>query len=135
MADEQQLQETYVEYQQTEQQLKALKEQVELIDTKLQEAQGLFSSIEEMGQQKQGSGILVPMSNGIFLKGALADTGQLFVNVGSGVVVPKTFGEVRELIASQLAEMQAIRQTVLTDFEALLQKYAELEGKLKKLVA
>ncbi|MFH1408289.1 MAG: prefoldin subunit alpha [Nanoarchaeota archaeon] len=134
MMDEQKLQETYLQYQMIEQQLKQMQEQIQIIDKKIEEAEGLMITLEEMKDTKPGQNVLIPMSNGIFIRGKFISAADLLVNVGSGVVVEKTMPEVNGLIKEQITELQNIRMKAITEFEKILQEYSNLEQQLKTLV-
>jgi len=134
MVDEKKVQEKYMEYQMVEQQLKQLQQQIQAIDSKLEEAAVLFNSLEEIKAAKPGSEVLVPMSNGIFVKGTLTDASTMLVNVGGGVVVDKTVQEVKDLIKTQIDEIQKAREQAVIEFEKVLKSYSDIEEQLKKMV-
>ena len=50
------------------------------------------------------------MGAGIFMKAQLKDNNELLINVGSDVIVKKTFSESKEMLESQLNELESIME-------------------------
>ena len=62
------IQEKYYEYQVIEEQTKAVSKQIQELADKLLELEYLKISLDEFSELKKGTGILAPISSGIFVK-------------------------------------------------------------------
>lgn len=99
--------------------LKQLLGQLETVN-KLLEDITTFSELAPDGDA------LFPITNGIFVKGKISDTQELHVNVGQGVVVPRTIKQTTELIEEQRNSL--VEQQVMAE-----QRQEELYRKLEVL--
>jgi len=84
------LQEKYMEYQMFEEQVKQIQEQVQTIQKQQEELEGIKDSLEHLSETAVGTELLVPLSSGIFVTSKISDTKTVLMNVGDGVVVPKS---------------------------------------------
>lgn len=133
--DEKQLQEKYMEYKLLEQQMTQIQKQIQMIENQLTELASVNEGLDELKNVKEGTEILVPVSNGIFTKAALKDNGNLIINVGSNIAVNKKFPEAKELIQTQLTEMQKMHDHMNSELEKLAQKAGEVEQELSSMVS
>ncbi len=124
MNNESQIQEKYIELQLLEQKMQQIQQQSILIEQKILELTSLEESLDEVKNLKKGQVILSPLGSGIFLKSEVEDSEELFVNVGSNVVVKKNVSKTKELINKQIQDLKEFNN----DLEKELQK-ASVEGK------
>ena len=101
------------------------------LSTQKQEVQNLLASLDEFQNIKPNTVTRFPIANGIFAQGTITDTQTLLINVGQGVLVPKTILETKELIAEQLQSLQHQEDLATRRQEEI---YAELE-QLEKTVS
>jgi prefoldin alpha subunit len=134
MADEQKLQELYVEFQLLTQHLKQLQQQHALLQQQMLEMASSIQSLDDMAKVKEQTEILVPLSSGVFARAKISDTGNLIVNVGANVAVSKTAGQARELMEKQLKESEQLSMKIATQIEKFSKKAVALQSQLKELL-
>jgi prefoldin alpha subunit len=108
MADKQEMQQKYMEFQLLDTQLKQTQKQMQLLEEQLVEIMYTQQSLDEISRVAAGTEILVPVNNGIFARAKIENANELIVNVGAATAVPKTIGSTREMLAKQLEEVQRI---------------------------
>ncbi len=104
MANEEQIQQKYIEFQELQQQIEQINQHLELLTQQNVEMDISIGALEELEKTKVGNEILAPIANGIFLKAELKDNQKLIVNVGSDTTVEKTIPEVIKLLEEQKVE-------------------------------
>ena len=128
------LQQRYLEFQLIEQQSRQIEKQLQVLENQLVEITSVQLSLDDLKEAKIGSEIMVPVSNGIFVKGELKENRELLVNVGSNTVVVKTVEETKELIGKQQTEINQIKMQLLAEMEKMNNRAMELQVELEKLV-
>lgn len=128
------LQQAYMEMQACERQLQLANQQLGVFDKQVEEIDAVSRSVAEMGVVEAGTGIFVPVANGIFVKAAVTKADEMLVNVGGGVVVPKTVAEVRALLEEQADRVREARKDVTRAVGQLGAQSKNVEAKLKKLI-
>lgn len=137
MADEekqQKLQQKYMEFQMIDQQIKQIQKQLQMVDMQMQELISTQEALDELSEVKKGTDFLSPIASGIFIKGKITESKELIVNVGSNVTVRKTIPEVKELLKTQLDELEMVQQNTTAQFQTLTEKATQLEKDLHELV-
>ena len=110
-------------------QAQMISEQLNRIDSGLMEIDYLKKSLDELNSTKENTEILAPVSNGIFAKAKLEKSNKLLVNVGTGIVVEKTFKETKELLDERIAEMNEAREKLLNQMQKIEDHLITLEEK------
>lgn len=128
------MQAKYIEYQMIEQQLKQMQEQMEKFEQQIAEIQTIAEQLDELKNAKVGSETLVPIANGIFVKGKLLETDDVVVNVGAGVAVKKSVEDTKKLLHEQAAEIQNYKMQVAAQLEQMTGMGRKLEEELQKMV-
>ena len=131
---EKQIQQKYMELQMLGQQMQHIQKQLNMIEQQTLELDSTKESIETISKTKPGTELLVPISQGIFLKTQLKDTTELTVNVGADVAVKKTIQESKKLVTDQLVEITKFQRELSDNLEKLATKAQELEKELSKLI-
>ena len=129
--DAQKLQQKYIEMQIMDQQMKQIQQQIQLIESQLVEVENTKQALNDLQKTNNGSEILAPISNGIFLKATLTDNQKLRVNVGSGTVVEKTIPEVMDIIEEQEGEIKKAYGQLTAEMQKLSTKALAMEEELK----
>jgi len=78
---------------------------IEQLSASLDSLTELKETIEEITQLKKGEEILLPVANGIFIKGKIEDSSKLYLNVGEGIVLDKNKEQALKLLEKQEAEI------------------------------
>jgi prefoldin alpha subunit len=119
--------------------LQMLGQQIEQIQGYLQNMDGQIDAItqvlthlDEVNDLKGDEDVLIPLTNGIFLKGKLSDKDTLLVNVGAETVVEKTLGQTKTLLESQKNDIEKYKADALVQVQELFTRFTELQGDLKR---
>lgn len=124
----------YQEYQQTTEQLKQYEEHVQNIKERIRELQGIVKNIDEIKKVEKGTEMLVPISNGIFIRTTALETSQFLVNVGSKAVVEHTPEQVQELLRNQYEELITLQEKMITTKKQLEEQAEKLQQKLQEMM-
>lgn len=112
--------------------LNEIEERLRMLDQQHVEAHSLIDAVEQISALAPGEEMLVPLATGIYVKATYAQTDEFMVNVGSGVVVPKTLEELRSDIEEQLHALEHHQRELHAKFEALLAQLDSLKESFKK---
>lgn len=124
------MQRKYVEYKMIEQQVKQMQEQLEKFETQSVELHNVKQYLDDLQAAPKGTEILVPLTNGIFVKTNLIDAESLVVNVGSNVAVRKTNTQTRAMVQEQIHEIEKYKMKVLENLSMLMAHAQHLEKEL-----
>jgi len=125
-------QERYIELQILEQQLNQIQKNLQMMDQQLAEIDAIKRNIETFGKEKKDSETLMPIANGIFGKAKLSGNSELFVNVGSNVIVKKTIPDTVKLIENQGKEIEKYRVELIEQLQILVERIDTLQLELNK---
>ena len=134
MNDAEKLQEKYMQHQMLEQQLKQMQEQLVKFESQIAEISSIAQSISDVEDVKEGTEILVPVANGIFIKAEMKNNDALLVNVGKGVTVKKGFKDTRDLLQSQADEISRFREQLISQIGLGVNKLNQIQAELKKMI-
>lgn len=129
--DEKELQEQYATFQMYKQQLQQLDKQIAAFDEHIGELQSIKSWVDDMSNVLPGTEMLVPITQGIFVKAVVKDTQNLIVNVGGSATVEKDVSGAKNLLDVQMNEILKAKQQAVTS----LQKISALTEKLQQDLA
>lgn len=114
------------------QQLERVQEYLSRLDKQMAEVVALKEAIDRFSGISEGEEVLAPLAAGVFLRATATGDKTLRVNVGQGVVVPKTVPEVHAMLDEQLGEMRAYEQELHSQFDQLLGKLAQMQQEFEK---
>lgn len=132
---EEKLQRKFMEFQVMEQQIKQLESTLQNLDSQLVEIKNMQSAVKEMEKVENNSETLVPVVNGIFVKGTIKESKTMFVNVGSNIIVDKTVEETVDLLEKQVTELTSMRQQFLSELQRMTDKMGSMEIELQDIVS
>ncbi len=118
-----------------EEQVKQLQEQVQTIQKQQEELEGIKDSLEHLSETAVGTELLVPLSSGIFVTSKISDTKTVLMNVGDGVVVPKSMKDAIALVSKQKQELATYFDTLQQNLQMLALYHDRIEAELQHLVA
>jgi len=130
--NEEELQQKYIEIQMLEQQLKMLQQQMLKIDEQVIEIRLALENLDDLKSTPKGKEILVPLTQGIFLKSELKDNEKLIVNVGANVTVEKTIEETKDLLKKQITKISEYREEIASTMENFEKQFEKLAVELEK---
>src|SRR3989344_9298824 len=104
-----------VRFSMLEQEANKREEQLNLINQNILELEALKLSLEKIEKEKE---VLANLGRGIYFLSKVEDN-ELFVNIGSGIVLKKNKKEACEIISSQLEELDKIKSDVSFSIEKI----------------
>jgi len=126
--------ERYMELQLVASTMQEMQGTIKQLDEQLVEINSIKANLDRLGKSKPGSEMLVPLNNGIFVKGRLEDNKELVVNVGSNVAVRKTIPDTKQLLDERMKELEAFRSQLLAELEKVGERAQALESELVSLM-
>lgn len=126
MPEEDEMQQQMQRYQQIQQQLQQIQEFIEQVDENIGEMDETIKAVSDLGDQEEGSDILVPIGSGAFIKGSLRDNDTVVTNIG---------GEAFEEKGLESAEniLQERREEFIETKEELQSTVDELQGQMQQI--
>lgn len=123
-----------VEFQMLNAEIQQVQGFLQNIDEQLAHVNKLIEDLNTFAQQKPGDEVLFPIASGLFVKGTLGDTQEVHVNVGQGVVVPRSIEQTQELITEQANNLAEQQSAANKRQEEIYAKLEELEKKVSENV-
>jgi len=117
MTQEQDWQEKYQQFQMLQEHIEEMTHHVHMLSQQSEELEISKNALIELAKTAEGTEILAPISDGIFIKSNLVDNKKVIVNVGSNTTVERTIPEAVTLLEQ---EHEKLRKRVV-DAEAMLQ--------------
>jgi len=131
--EEEKIQQLYFEMQLIDQQTKQMQRQLAMLDDQLNQITVAIEGIDGIKESKIGDEILVPITNGIFLKANIKDNKEFIVNVGGGVAVKKGIDDSKNLLERQMEELINYRNQILKSLNALERRAKEIEREVSEI--
>ena len=131
---EKEMQELYINLQLLTNAIKQLQRQIQMLEERFVEMQVVKSSLDELGEVKVGSSILVPISDGIFCKASLQDNKELLMNIGGSIVVKKGIPDAKEYIDERIEELKKNREEMSGQLNTVVEQTQRLQDKFNSLV-
>jgi len=116
---QQRMQKAYMELQGIEQQMGQIQGQLQVVDQQVIELQNTKVAVQDLKHADISSNLWAPISQGIFVQAELKDNKKLLVNVGSDILVKKKISETKELLDSQIEEIQKAHTHLLETMQQL----------------
>lgn len=122
----------YAMLQMLDQQLKQTQKQIKNLHAQQESlAEGMLA-LEELDKVELGSEILIPITNGIFVKGTLTEKDNVTVNIGAQTAVQKTRNGARNILEEQYKEVGNLLVQLTGDFKQMYTQAKQLEEELGK---
>ena len=134
MTAEEDLKQKYMQYKMMQSQIEEIQKHIERVQEQEEQFQVTSSALEELKNVEEGSEILVPIANGIFVQGTISNVSELTINVGSNVAVAKSREDTIALILKQHESMRELSQHLINQYQSIAQKMEVLEDELTKAV-
>ncbi len=113
-----------------EQQAREIQQQVGLVNQKIGELDVLKLSLNRLEASKEKE-FLAPLGEGIFAKAILEDK-ELFVNVGSKIIVKKSIKDAEGIIDKQHQQLELLRKELEQGIEQLNNELQHIVNKARK---
>ncbi len=134
MANEQEIQKKYVEYQTIEQHISKLQEQLSVINQQIENIVTLAATLQELSKAKSGAKTYSQIGPGVFVQTELKENKNVLVNVGADVVVVKTIEETKTDVEKQLSELKGVVANVTNEIEKFTLYYQNLQQEIKGMI-
>jgi len=131
---EKEMQELYVNLQLLTNAIKQIQKQIQMLEEQFVDMQVVKSSLDELGEAKIDSSILVPMANGIFCKASLQDNKEVIMNVGGNVAVKKSIPDAKEYIDERIEELKKNREEMTGQLNSAMAQTQKLQEKFNSVV-
>lgn len=108
-----------------EEQINLISQQLQMMDSNLTQLNNTLESLRAI-KESENNELLLPISNGIFLKSNAKNINSLLVNVGSHVIVEKTIDNVQELIEKNISEVELNHAQLLEQYQSSINMLNEI---------
>ena len=125
----QELQESYLEFQALNQQINQLQQQFNSINNNTNELKNLEKSLDEIKKENK---ILIPLGNNIFIKGKIEENNEVIIGIGSKILVKKNISETKDTIKKQINELEKINSQLNQQINHSFIRLEELQKELIK---
>ncbi len=123
-------------------QIEALRAEIAVINETITEYRNIIKTLASLKQLGKGKNIIIPVGSIAAIEAKIEDPEKVIITIGSGISAELKYDEAVAQIATQIAALEALRQTLeeaiaeaYLQIEAILQKTRELgqeEGKQEK---
>ena len=117
-------QETLMQLAQFEEEMKELEQRTAMVDQQIIELQGLENNLGEIEKSKENK-ILAGLGKGIFIPAELKSR-ELLVDVGSNVIVKKSFADTKEIVNEQVKKMFDFKKRIIARMEDIREEIEKL---------
>ena len=109
-------QEEILKLQILENQVNQYEEQLKIIEQQIGELELIKKDLEYLENTKENE-IFSEFGKGIYIKSVVKK--EIMVDVGSKILVPKTFGEIKEVIENQISKFNTIKPEISMHIDAI----------------
>ncbi|MBS3066390.1 hypothetical protein J4205_01080 [Candidatus Pacearchaeota archaeon] len=109
-------QEEILKLQILENQVNQYEEQLKIIEQQIGELDLIKKDLEYLENTKENE-IFSEFGKGIYIKSVVKK--EIMVDVGSKILVPKTFGEIKEVIENQISKFNTIKPEISMHIDAI----------------
>ena len=104
-----------------------LEQQIMLLDQQLQELKFLQDDLDSLSKEKQGEAFM-PLNKDMFVRGNITDTKNVFVSVGSGIILKKNITGAKEMAERNEKKVSEIKEKILNDIKRIIERMEELQN-------
>jgi len=126
-SEENKRREKLLELQSLDTKIKQLEDGLVALENQIIEVNMVIDSLKDLQAVKENSEILVPLSNGIFVKAKVFDTDNLKVNVGANTIVEKTNEETQEMLKEQIRNIDNYKNELFTELQTLVKHASTIQ--------
>ncbi len=126
------IQEKILTYRILQSRLEEIRKEGEIIERKYIENEATNQLIQDLKKGKTEKDILLPIGNGLFVKGKITDK-KLFMDIGAGVISKRSISEAEGVVAQSRAEIESVVKKLNKEMSDTVQKLNELTMELQQL--
>lgn len=120
------------EYQLMSQQMQQLQQTFNTMNKHRDELRRLESNLQDLSKLKGGETSMIPLGSGIYIKGKVEKSDNVYMNVGSGVVLQKSYDSALDTIRKQLAEVDGFAIQVEQNIQQVSIRIQELQHHMQE---
>ncbi len=125
-----QIQEKYMEFQMVDAQVNQIKEQLKALDAQSSELKSLRQNLDEIEKISEDSESLIPVNSGVYLKGRITDQKKVVINVGSNILVEKDLESAKQMIESQITQIDEVRIQFVDEYKSTVKRAKALQKEI-----
>jgi prefoldin alpha subunit len=110
-------------------QAEQLEQNIQMIDSQVSELQEFSLGLDSL-EKTESKEMFSLMGKGVYLKTSLEEK-NIFVDVGSGIILKKTPGETKEVIEEQIGKLKQARVGLLGQLDMYKTEIAQIVQKLE----
>ena len=129
------IQKKYIEFQLFDQQLKQFQQQLMILKQQLTELNNLDENLSYIEKTKESSKIMAPLGAGVYVKAKLEDNKNVLMNVGAKTLAIKTLKESKDIVGSQIKELNKVVSEMEEESTKLVAKCDELQLEIQQEMA
>jgi len=113
---------------------RTLESRLAVVDTALSEILIASSTLEGIGNKPKGTGALVPVGAGSFIRVELADSEKIVMGVGAGVSLEKSVNDSVESLKSRQGDLEKLRISLQQQLSQIASRIEDERRTLSDLV-
>lgn len=130
-AKELEVKKKYMNLELIENKIKSVQENIAKINSEMSRVEQIKATLEAMESQKNDEDALLTVSDGVFVKGKITQKDNLYINVGQGVVVKKSYADAYLLIQDQKSKLEQSKKKLSEMLANLESQALEIENQLR----
>ncbi len=130
---EQLLQQLGYEFEGLRQQLATIDAELRELHNRISEFERARDTLEAVKTSKKDDEILIPLSEGLFVKASIKNVSEALLGVGSSVVVGKSMDKAMEYVQERIDEADNLIQRLNQNAEYFITRMRALEPELQNL--
>jgi prefoldin alpha subunit len=115
-------------------QMESTKNEMRYMDATLEEIGSSIAAIEALGENKDGTEILVNLGSGSFVKARLKDTKKVIVGVGAGLSLEKDLAEAKKIMEERRADITKAIERFSNNAAEMNARMMELDQEYRRLM-
>ncbi|MFC2143179.1 prefoldin subunit alpha [Candidatus Aenigmatarchaeota archaeon] len=131
---EEEMQQKYIEYQVTKQQLNTLAEQHAMVNQKVEEITATINSIKDLKTLKKGDEVLTPLGSGVYIKTEVTEPKAVLIPIGMEITAKETHENAIAHIEKNLKEINEIDKKINKEITIHTERMSAQEIELQKMI-
>lgn len=122
-------QRNYMKLNQLSQEIQKTEKELQNLEIKRQDLEKVKENIKEISKIKNKE-TLIPVENGIFVKGRIEETDRLIIGIGANILTEKTPEQTQQIINKKQKEIEETIKKTLQNLEKIHQQGQEIQKQM-----